>query len=223
MVRYYDISSRVQVVNLGHSVAIPAPSVSATAKTTVVAPTGASPTSAATTLNSFDRMGYWSWMLQMVLGLDMDAGNTVSLEAVMAASPDGSTWTPFTSTDSTKVEQSPLYKQLYLNAEPSATHVTAIPAGFVDQPYVYTAPTLASSTPTLIEARFFGSFRDANVVGNYVAPIITVVDTPVSTSYDSAMLMDVNLLLGAGDTMPVIVSSGAQPTSTYVPYYSQGQ
>jgi hypothetical protein len=150
----------------------------------------------------------------------MYATNTTSLAVKMQSSTDGTSFTSptdFTSISSADAD----YKQLYLNATGTTAGYNAVPAGFQDQAYTFTSPTSASATATVLDARIFGTLRDANVIGKYIAPYVTVVNTKTgAATADSAITADVNLLLGAGDTMPVI--SGGTMGGTK-PYYSPGQ
>jgi hypothetical protein len=149
----------------------------------------------------------------------MTATNTTSLAVKMQSSTDGTSFTSptdFTSVSSADAD----YKQLYFNATGSTAAYNAVPAGFQDQPYVFTSPTSASAAATVLDARIFGSLRDANVIGKYIAPYVTFVNTKVAGNADTTLTADVNILLGAGDSMPVI--SGGTMGGTK-PYYSAGQ
>jgi hypothetical protein len=237
--RYYDIGTRAQVFSLGRD--IPCAS-TAGPTTTILCPaagynntTGSNvaetPTSAATTLNYATRTGYYSYILQVVLtgNASMLVGDYLTLAVKMQSSPDLTYWTDFTSYTSTDVEPN-AYKTLYLN-HTGATGATAsqsyevpvctstsdaVPsvAGFVAQPYTWTAAGSTSASP-VIDARIFGTLRKKNVTGKYIAPYITVANYGTSvTAY-----ANVNLILGAGDQMPVI-EGGTAGTSTY---FSKGQ
>ena len=207
--RYYDISGRVQVVNLAHAVTV---TPGASPATTHIDPGD-------TNCLFIDRTGYYSYILQVVLKGAMTATNTTSLAVKMQSSTDGTSFTSptdFTSVSSADAD----YKQLYFNATGSTAAYNAVPAGFQDQPYVFTSPTGASATATVLDARIFGSLRDANVIGKYIAPYVTFVNTKVAGNADTTLTADVNILLGAGDSMPVI--SGGTMGGTK-PYYSAGQ
>ena len=207
--RYYDISGRVQVVNLAHAVTV---TPGASPATTHIDPGDSN-------CLFVDRTGYYSYILQVVLKGSMYATNTTSLSVKMRSSTDGTSFTSptdFTSVTTTDAD----YKQIYLNATGTAAAYNAVPAGIQDQPYVFTSPTSASATATVLDARIFGSLRDANVIGKYIAPYVTVINTKAGGTADSAITADVNLLLGAGDTMPVIDFGTSGGTT---PYYSPGQ
>ena len=94
--RYYDISGRVQVVNLAHAVTV---TPGASPATTHIDPGD-------TNCLFIDRTGYYSYILQVVLKGAMTATNTTSLAVKMQSSTDGTSFTSptdFTSVTSTDV------------------------------------------------------------------------------------------------------------------------
>jgi hypothetical protein len=207
--RYYDISGRIAVFNLAHAVTVTAGSTSAS--TTHIDPV--------TGNGGFvDRTGYYSYIAHVVLTGNMYATDTTSVSIKMQSSTDGTSFTSptdFTSVTSTDAD----YKQLYFNKTGTTAGHNLMAAGFQDQAYTFTSPTSASATTTTLDCRIFGSFRDKNVVGKYVAPYVTFVDTKVAGSANTLLRASVNLLLGGGDQMPVF-EAGTAGTGTY---YSKGQ
>jgi hypothetical protein len=200
--RYYDISGRVAVYNLAHAVTC-----TSNATSYVRVPTSAN-------CAYVDRTGYYSYIAHAVISNNMDdAAETCSVALKLQTSADGATWTDITSTTTTDAN----YKQLYLNATGVAANFNNLSAGFQDQPYVYTNPghSLASH-PAVLDVRIFGSLRDAKVVGKYIAPYLTVINTDDTGNTSVA---DVDLILGGGDQMPVF-EAGTAGTNTY---YSKGQ
>ena len=240
--RYYDISSRVAAFSVlqpqvqGHG-------------TTVIYSAGSDQTAAANAVTAIDRTGFYSYMAHLtiytaltastksmeILGFKMQSSDTIATAA--AFTTDATDITSVTTTADN-------YHQIYLNhtgKTPAASSGTTsyevpLPGGqgastmvlataaaaqtpttgnFVDQPYTWTAPGTPAAT-IVIDARIFGSLRHKNVTGKYIAPWVTLIDGQTGTNV-SAVSME--LILGAGDTMPV-VTGGTAGTSNY---YSKGQ
>jgi hypothetical protein len=216
--RYYDISGRVAVFNLAHSVAC-------TTNDTTVLAAGSAQSAVADAMKYVDRTGYYSYIVQVILQDNMSAGSqTLSLSVLLESStPTAATaagWTAGKSAVTSVSSADANYKQLYLNSTGSITSVSDkknfISAGFQDQPYVWTSYGDIHLTPVVMDARIFGSLRDAKVTGKYIAPVVTVVATDAGTR---TITCDVNLILGGGDRMPVF-EAGTSGTNTY---YSDGQ
>ena len=73
------------------------------------------------------------------------------------------------------------------------------------------------ASPVVLDARIFGTLRDANVVGKYIAPWVEVKDIASDVTF-----CNVNLILGAGDMMPDLVDNTAALAGTNY-QYTKGQ
>jgi hypothetical protein len=232
--RYFDLSGRVQVISLVDSVGV-------TNSTPTIISHGSDQTATAPTYTMpyVDRTGYYSYILHIVVKSGLEVGHTLSLSAKMQSATDvtsASTWTStcadFTSLQSTAGVKDAYYKQLYLNTTGAAADydvvgTTAFPAGWRDQcstvanatyGCVYTAPSSAAYTkPVVFDARLMGSLRNAEVIGKYIAPWITVADTHATPNSPSTTV-SASLIL-TGDTMPVITGGTAGTDN----YYTKGQ
>ena len=165
-----------------------------------------------------NRTGFYSYILHVGAISNPDAGaETVTLNMKLKGyDPVDAVWEDITVTTPTTAAN---YKQIFLNKTGvaiGATNEDLISAGFVDQPYVFTADAniSASNGPVQIDARIMGSLRDSEVEGPYIAPYVTVVDN----TGDNLLTAYVDLILGGGDTMPIMEGG-----STVTNYYTQGQ
>ena len=240
--RYYDISSRVAAFSVLKPQVI-------THNSTVIYSAGSDQSAAAQNVKAIDRTGFYSYMAHLtiytsltavskfmeIVGFKMQSSDTIATAAAFTA--DATDMTSVTTTADN-------YKQIYLNhtgTTPTASSGTTsyevpLPGGqgastmvlataaaaqtpttgnFVDQPYTWTAPGTPAAA-IVIDARIFGSLRHKNITGKYIAPWVTVTDGQTSTDVSS---ISMELILGAGDTMPV-VTGGTAGTSNY---YSKGQ
>jgi hypothetical protein len=228
--RYYDISGRVNVFSLARDVA---PTTPQTAMIISAGSDAANPSTAS--MGSVDRTGYYSYIVHVVVANTLNANSdTMKLGVKLQSSTLNDTAAHFTSgvADVTSMLSADRnYKKLYLQSTGTAAAYnqvgsTANPAGFQDQqtaasPFAiatsYTWTGDGSHTPTppvVLDARIFGTLRDANVVGKYIAPWVEV-----KGSASDTIAVNVNLILGAGDTMPVM-EGGTAGTDNY---YSKGQ
>ena len=214
--RYYDIGSRVAVFHCGAQY-------SASGGTLTFQPPTATTMSTTTATARaqtipVNRTGFYSYILHVGAISNPDAGaETVTLNMKLKGyDPVDAVWEDITVTTPTTAAN---YKQIFLNKTGvaiGATNEDLISAGFVDQPYVFTADAniSASNGPVQIDARIMGSLRDSEVEGPYIAPYVTVVDN----TGDNLLTAYVDLILGGGDTMPIMEGG-----STVTNYYTQGQ
>jgi hypothetical protein len=218
--RYYDIGARIApfTVVAPHTV---------TAGTSTVFSAGTDQTAATNAVLPIDRTGFYSYMVHISARTALDANTeTLTLSSKLQSSTGSTSAALFTAgvSDVTSVTTTDAnYKQFFLNTTGAvATTNNLVPlagvAGgqFKDQPFVYTAPQDMTTYNGVVDARYWGSLRDARVTGKYIAPWVTVADTEDT---GTITWISVELLLGAGDTMPVMEGGTAGTNS----YYSKGQ
>ena len=230
--RYYDISSRVNVFSLARDV------VPTAAGTRMIISAGTDAAGATLdSMGSVDRTGYYSYIVHVVVASTLNAASdTIKLGVKLQSSTLADTAADFTAgvSDVTSMLSTDRnYKKLYLQSTGTAAAYnqvgsTANPAGFRDQctaasftianSYTWTADGSHVPTPAVVlDARIFGSLRDANVVGKYIAPWVEVKDIASDVT-----LCNVNLILGAGDMMPDLVDNTAALAGTNY-QYTKGQ
>ena len=231
--RYYDISSRVNVFSLARDVAPTA------AGTRMIISAGTDAAGATLdSMGSVDRTGYYSYIVHVVVASTLAAASdSIKLGVKLQSSTLADTAADFTAgvSDVTSMLSADRnYKKLYLQSTGTAAAYnqvgsTANPAGFRDQqtaasPFAiatsYTWTADGSHTPTppvVLDARIFGTLRDANVVGKYIAPWVEVKDIASDVTF-----CNVNLILGAGDMMPDLVDNTAALAGTNY-QYTKGQ
>jgi hypothetical protein len=210
--RYYDISSRVLPINCAI----------------------AALTTGSTTLSTSDdtmlyvnATGYLSFIVNVcLLPLIDDTSEYVELSiGLQTASSDAegtetTAWSDvYDYDDSTESTYRKIYVDDYkvvdLATKLNATTKNYVTGGWQAQPYRWTAG--AGTCAPIINARLVGSLRRDEVL-KFVAPKVLA---NVHDDGDTA-LISVDLILGAGDSMPVMVDETAALAGTDY-YYSQGQ
>jgi hypothetical protein len=211
--RYYDIASRVLPVNC----AIAALTTGATTLST-----------ADDTMRYVNATGYHSFMVNVCMQpLIDDVSEYVELSiGLQTASSDldsaeTTEWSDvYDYDDSTESTYRKIYVDDYkvvdLATKLDATVKNYVTGGWQAQPYRWTSGATTTNAP-IINARLVGSLRRDEVL-KYIAPKVLA---NVHDDGDTA-LISVTLLLGAGDSMPVMVDETAALAGTDY-YYSQGQ
>jgi hypothetical protein len=214
--RMTDIGSRVAVFTSVSPTAV-------AAGTSTIFSAGTDATS--NTLNhaiAIDRTDFNAYMVHISVRYGGDAqSETLTITSKLQSSSSITTPTTFTAgvADVTSVTTTDAnYKQFFMNTTgATATSNNLAPlagvAGgqFKAQPYVFTAAADITLYPAILDLRYWGSLRDANVK-QYIAPWITVADNE-----DAGVItwISAELILGGATHMPVM-EGGTSGTSGYM-------
>jgi hypothetical protein len=214
--RYYDIASRIQVVNL-YSALVTA---GGDAAEFTFYPGGTYET------GYVDRTGYTSFIQHVVLRptiADTDGTVTLSMGLLSVSditeSTEGANWVigaaVYTYADSTLASYRKLYITDYTVNNPEAVTKNQVTGGFTAQPYVFT-PSTTTCAP-VIEARIFGSLRQAGIK-QYLGPCVELI---LGDNADTCEV-SINMILGSNGEAPVMKDETASLAGTDY-YYSKGQ
>jgi hypothetical protein len=224
--RYYDISGRVAVFTV-----VPPQVVSSTTEKVIH-----NGTAGDYVPYCVDRTGFYSYMLHVsAYNTFADTADAFSLSIQLescATTTNGATWTSghtdvtSLTTDGTGVRDA-YYKPLYAHVQASVpanitiNSVADVGPNFYDQctdvddaTYGFTVATASGANNACVDARIMGTLRNDEVL-RYLSPHLVY----KNTDDGGAITIAAELILGAGDQLPVIEGGTAGTAG----YYSKGQ
>lgn len=217
--RMTDIGSRVAVFTSVSPTAV-------AANTSTIFSAGTDATS--NTLNhatAIDRLEFLAYMVHISVRTALDgAAETLTITSKLQSSDSATTPTTFTAgvadvTSVTTTDEN--YTPFFMNTTGATADsnnlapLEGVAGGqFKAQPYVFAAQADVTNHPAVLDLRYWGSLRDANVK-RYIAPWITVGD---SEDTGTTTWISSELILGGITHMPTLEGGTAGKNG----YYSKG-